>query len=140
MVIDARHRACDRSRRLGSIPGIGPITAGAIAAIVPDIGVFRSSRQFAAWLVLTPRACSSGGRERQGGSSKQGDGYIRRLLVVGATAVIRSSRKANARHGWLARLLERTRPKVAAVALANTIARIVWAVLSRNTTYQATPA
>ena len=139
-VIEARHRACDRSRRLGSIPGIGPITASAIAATVPDIGVFRSSRQFAAWLGLTPRANSSGGRERQAGITKQGDGYIRRLLVVGATAVIRSSRKAHTLHGWLARLLERKKPKVAAVALANKIARIAWAVLSQNTTYQANPA
>lgn len=138
--IEARHRACERSRQLASIPGIGSITASAIAATVPDIGVFRSSRQFAAWLGLTPRANSSGGRERQAGITKQGDGYIRRLLVVGATAVIRSSRKTHALHGWLARLLERKKPKVAAVALANKIARIVWAVLSRSTTYQANPA
>jgi transposase len=138
--IEARHRACDRSRRLAGIPGIGPITASAIAATVPDIGVFRSSRQFAAWLGLTPRANSSGGRDRQGGITKQGDGYLRRLLVVGATAVIRSSRKASALHGWLARLLERKKPKVAAVALANKIARIAWAVLARDTTYRAKPA
>ena len=81
------HRASDVSRRLATIPGIGPITASAIAAAVPDGTLFRSGRQFAAWLGLTPKAHSSGGKERQTGISKQGDGYIRRLRVVGATAV-----------------------------------------------------
>ena len=76
-----------------TIPGIGPITATAIAATVPDPGQFRSGRQFAAWLGLTPRAQSSGGKERQGGISRAGDGYIRRLLVVGATAVLRFARQ-----------------------------------------------
>lgn len=134
------HRACERSSRLASIPGIGPITASAIAATVPDASVFRSGRQFAAWLGLTPRANSSGGRERQAGITKQGDGYLRRLLVVGATAVIRSLRKTRADHDWLRRLLERKRPKVAAVALANKIARIVWAILTRGERYQAEAA
>ena len=138
--IRTRHRACERSRRLASIPGIGPITASAIAATVPDARVFQSSRQFAAWLGLTPRANSSGGRERQAGISKQGDGYLRRLLVVGATAVIRSRRKSDAVQDWLTRLLERKRSKVAAVALANKMARIVWAILVRGETYRAEAA
>jgi transposase len=136
----ARYRACERSCRLASIPGIGPITASAIAATVPDARVFRTGRQFAAWLGLTPRANSSGGRERQAGITKQGDGYLRRLLVVGATAVIRASRKTGQIQRWLARLLERKRPKVAAVALANKIARIVWAILVREETYRADAA
>lgn len=81
----AWHRTDATSRRLATIPGIGPITASAIAAAVPDAKVFRSGRQFAAWLGLTPRPNSSGGKEKLGGISKQGDGYLRRLLVVGAT-------------------------------------------------------
>jgi transposase len=102
--------------------------------------VFGSGRQFAAWLGLTPRANSSGGRERQAGITKQGDGYLRRLLVVGATDVIRAGRKTSQIQRWLAQLLERKRPKVAAVALANRIARIVWAVLVRGETYRAEAA
>lgn len=133
----ARHRASEQSRILATIPGVGPITASAITATVADPGVFRSSRQSAAWLGLTPRANSSGGRERQAGITKQGDSYLRRLLVVGATAVIRAARKRNAKNGWLARLLERKRPKVAAVAPANKMARIVWAVLVRGEPYRA---
>jgi transposase len=136
----ARHRACERSRRRASIPGIGPITASAIAATVPDARVFGSGRQFAAWLGLTPRANSSGGRERQAGITKQGDGYLRRLRLVGATAVIRAGRKTSQIQRWLAQLLERKRPKVAAVALANRIARIVWAVLVSGETYRAEAA
>jgi len=90
-----------------TIPGIGPITASAIAAAVPDASLFRSGRQFAAWLGLTPRPHSSGGKERLGGISKQGDGYIRRLLVTGPTAVIRLARKDNPGKAWAVRLLER---------------------------------
>jgi transposase len=134
------HRTDATSRRLATIPGIGPITASAIAATVPDVSLFRSGRQFAAWLGLTPRANSSGGRERQAGISKQGDGYIRRLLVVGATAVIRMTRKNAADRGWVAQLLERKRPKVVAVALANKMARIAWAVMARDEFYVARAA
>ena len=97
----------DASRRLMTIPGIGPIIASAIAATVPDASLFRSGRQFAAWLGLTPRANSSGGKERLGRISKQGDGYIRRLLVTGATAVIRLARQGNPSKVWAARLLQR---------------------------------
>lgn len=140
VTLRARHRACERSNRLAGIPGVGPIIASAIVATVPDASVFCSGRQFSAWLGLTPRANSSGGRERQAGITKQGDGYLRRLLVVGATAVIRAKRKSHAIDGWLAQLLERKRPKVAAVALANKIARIVWAMLVRGETYRAQAA
>ena len=127
----------DASRRLMTIPGVGPITASAIAAAVPDASLFRSGRQFAAWLGLTPRAHSSGGKERLGGISKQGDGYLRRLLVIGATAVIRMARQANPSKVWATRLLERKPARVVSVALANKTARIAWAVLTRNQFYMA---
>lgn len=136
----AWHRADETSRRLATIPGIGPITASAISAAVPDASLFRSGRQFAAWLGLTPRANSSGGEERLGGITKQGDGYLRRLLVVGATAVMRMARKDAARQPWLAQLLERKPAKIATVALANKTVRIAWAVMSRNEVYAASAA
>lgn len=98
------HRNDETSRRLATIPGIGPITASGISAAVPDASLFRSGRQFAAWLGLTPRANSSGGKERVGGITKQGDGYLRRLLVVGSTAVMRMTRKNPARQPWMAGL------------------------------------
>ncbi len=142
--IDAKimewHRGNEASRRLATIPGIGPITASVIAATVPDAKLFRSGRQFAAWIGLTPKPHSSGGKERQGGISKQGDGYIRRLLVTGATAVIRFARKGNAAKSWAAKLLERKPARVVTVALANKMARIAWAVLARKEFYVAPAA
>jgi transposase len=131
------HQSNDASRRLATIPGIGPITASAIAANVPDASLFRSARQFAAWLGLTPKAHSSGGKDRQTGISKQGDGYIRRLLVSGATAVLRFTRQGDPGKAWLLQLKERKRPKVVAVAQANKTARIAWAILRRNEVYAA---
>lgn len=131
------HKANDASRRLATIPGVGPITASAIAASVPDVSLFRSARQFAAWLGLIPRAHSSGGKDRQTGISKQGDGYIRRLLVTGATAVLRFARQSDVGKAWLVRLKERKKPKVVAVAQANKAARIAWALLRRNEVYTA---
>lgn len=130
----AWHRASETSRRLATIPGIGPITATAIAATVPNAAQFRSGRQFAAWLGLTPRAHCSGGKERQGGISKMGDGYIRRLLVVGATAVLRMARQRGA-GDWIMGLLDRKKPKAAAVAVANKSARIAWALMARGGAY-----
>jgi transposase len=142
--LDARilqwHRTDRASQRLATIPGVGPITASAIAASVPDPSLFRSGRQFAAWLGLTPRPHSSGGKGRMLGISKQGDAYLRRLLVVGATAVLRYSRQQSATNTWAARMLERKRPKIVAVALANKTARIAWALLSRHECYVARPA
>ena len=134
--IVAWHRGNDVSRRLATIPGIGPITASAIAAAVPDASLFRSGRQFAA-LGLTPRTHSSGGKERLVGISKQGDGYIRCLLVIGATAVIRFARQGNAQKAWAAKLLERKSARLVSVALANKTARTAWAVLARNQSYVA---
>ena len=125
------------ARRLLTIPGIGPITASAISAAVPDPTLFRSGRQFAAWLGLTPRPHSSGGKERLGRISKQGDGTIRRLLVVGATAVIRRARQDNPGRIWAAQLLARKPARVVTVALANKTARIAWAVLVRGEVYKA---
>lgn len=134
------HRADDTSRRLATIPGIGPITASAIAAAVPDASLFRSGRQFAAWLGLTPRPHSSGGKERLGGINKQGDGYFRKLLVVGATAVMRMARKDATPQPWVAQLLERKPVKIATVGLANKTARIAWAVMARKEVYAAAAA
>jgi transposase len=102
--------------------------------------MLRPGRQFSAWRGLTRRTNNSGGRKRQAGITKQGDGYLRRLLVVGAMAVIRSTRKSQPTRGWIARLLERKRPKVAAVALVNKIARVVWAMLVQSETYRAETA
>jgi transposase len=135
----SQHRENETSRRLATIPGIGPITASAMAASAPDPTLFRSGRQFAAWLGLTPRANSSGGKERLGGISKMGDGYLRRLLVVGATAVIRMARQRGGTP-WLMGLLERKAPKAAAVALANKMARIAWALMARQESYVPAPA
>ena len=107
---------------------------------MPDPTLFQSGRQFAAWLGLTPRPHSSGGKERLGGISKQGDGGIRRLLVVGATSVIRRARQETPGKTWAKRLLERKPARVVSVALANKMARIAWAVLTRGEVYQAAVA
>jgi len=134
----ASHRDNEASRRLASIPGVGPITASAIVASVADAHQFKSARHFAAWLGLTPRSHSSGGKERLGGISKQGHPYLRRLLVTGATSVIRYARKkAPGEGGWVKALLARRPARLVSVALANKMARIVWALLVRGTTYQA---
>jgi transposase len=138
--IIAWHREDETSRRLATIPGIGPITASAIAASAPDPSLFRSGRQFAAWLGLTPRAHSSGGKERQAGISKMGDGYLRRLLVVGATAVLRMARQRGGGGAWIMGLLERKKPKAAAVALANKTARVAWVLMARKQNYMPTAA
>lgn len=107
-----------------------------MAASAPDPALVRSGRQFAAWLGLTPRARSSGGKERQAGISKMGDGYLRRLLVVGATAVLRQSRQKASGGAWIQGLLDRKKPKAAAVAVANKTARIAWVLMSRGESYR----
>jgi transposase len=122
----ASHRDNEASRRLASIPGVGPITASAIVASVAEAHQFKSARHFAAWLGLTPRSHSTGGKERLGGISKQGDPYLRRLLVTGATCVIRyARRKAPGEGGWVKALLARRPARLVSVALANKTARIV---------------
>jgi transposase len=135
--IHAEHRASEASRRLAAIPGVGVLTANAIVSTVTDPKAFKSGREFAAWIGLVPRQNSTGGKERLGGISKQGDRYLRRLLVVGAHAVLRSARARPERHPWLIALLERRPFKVAAVALANKVARAAWALLARRETYRA---
>ena len=131
------HKENEASRRLATIPGIGPITASAIVATVTNPAQFRSARQFAAWIGLVPKQNSSGGKGRQGGISKQGDRYLRRLLVLGATAVIRHARsKATAETAWLRGVLDRRPVRLASVAQANKTARIVWALLARGETYR----
>jgi transposase len=134
----AWHKENEASRRLAAIPGIGPITASAIVATVTDPAHFRSARQFAAWIGLVPKQNSSGGKQHQGGISKQGDRHLRRLLVLGATAVIRHARtKPATEAGWLKGLLERRPARLVSVALANKTARIVWALLARGESYRA---
>jgi transposase len=135
--IHAEHRTNEASQRLETIPGIGVIGATAIAAAVVDPAVFKSGREFAAWIGLVPRQNSTGGKERLGAISKQGDRYLRRLLVIGATAVIRHARTHPDKHPWLMQLLARRPAKVVAVALANKMARIAWAVLAKGETYRA---
>jgi len=126
----AWHRADETSQRLQTIPGVGIITATALAASVPDPAVFKSGRQFAAYLGLVPRQNSSGGKERLGHISKMGNGYLRKLLVVGATSVIRRADSSTSATGfWVRSLLERKPARVVTVAMANKTARIVWAVL-----------
>ncbi|MFL4999342.1 MAG: IS110 family transposase [Xanthobacteraceae bacterium] len=137
--IQAWHRQHEACRRLAVVPGIGPITASAIVATVPDLTMFSSGRDFAAWLGVTPRQSSSGGKERLGGISKRGDRYLRRLLFSGALAVILRERRKEVPSGWLGQLLGRRPIKVAAVALANKMARVVWAMLARDQTFR-TPA
>jgi transposase len=122
---------------LQTIPGIGIITASALAASVTDPHQFTSGRQFAAWLGLTPRANSSGGKERLGRISKMGDQYLRRLLVNGMTSRLRWLRRHPEAHPWAASLLQRKPAKLVAVALANKAARIAWAVMTRGEIYRA---
>lgn len=134
----AWHRTNETSRRLATIPGIGPLTASAIVASVTDPSMFASGREFAAFFGLVPRQSSSGGKERLGRISKMGDRYVRKLLVVGATAVLRHARKGGSpSKAWAEALLERKPFKLVAVALANKTARIAWAVLTRGETYRA---
>jgi transposase len=135
--IVAQHRHEAASRRLASIPGIGPIIASAIAASVPDASAFKSGRQFAAWLGLVPRQNSTGGKERLGGITKAGDRYLRRLLVIGATGLIRYKRKTiPGGLAWVTKLLEKKPVRRVTVALANKMARIAWAILCRNEVYR----
>jgi transposase len=132
-VLHEWNRQNEASRRLAAVPGVGVITATAIVATVSDPCQFRSGRQFAAWPGLVPKQDSSGDRQRLGGISKQGDRYLRRLLVVGATAVVRHNRGKEAPAAlWLQSLLEKKPVRLVSVALANKTARIAWALLARG--------
>jgi len=134
----AWHKTSDASRRLATIPSIGLITATALAATVIDPSHFKSGRQFAAWLGLTPRQNSSGGKNRLGSISKMGDRYLRTLLIIGATSIIRYARSdASAGASWVNGLLAKKPARLVSVALANKTARIAWAVLARGEVYRA---
>lgn len=135
--INAWHKSNEMSRRLAQIPGIGPITATALLASIGDIKNFANSRQLAAWLGLVPKQHSSGGKTNLQGISKRGDVYLRTLLIHGARAVIAHAQRKLDADGWLQRLIARRNPNVAAVALANKNARIVWALLMHNRQFRA---
>lgn len=132
--IMADARSTELGRRLMEIPGVGPLLASALVASVADPGIFSSGRDLAAWIGLVPRQNSSGGKERLGSISKAGHRYLRQMLVVGAMAVIRYADPS--RRPWLAQLLARRKAKVAAVALANKIARTVWAMMTTGERYR----
>lgn len=126
------------ARLLMTIPGIGPITASALSALVGDVSRFRNARHFAAWLGLTPRQNSTGGKTRLGGITKMGDRYLRKLLVLGARSGLRTAKTAQTPlAAWTRRLLARRRPRQVSVALANKTARIAWAVMATSRPYRA---
>ena len=136
-LILAWHRSNEASRRLDAIPGVGPVLATALVASIADPKAFRSGRNFSAWIGLVPKQHSSGGKDRLGGISKQGDRYLRSLFMVGALAVIRYAKIHGTKHRpWLTALLARRPTKVAAIALANKIARMVWAMMARGERYK----
>lgn len=130
------HRANETSRQLESIPGIGPLTASALVASVGDAKNFENGRQLAAWLGLVPRQHSSGGRPTLLGMSKRGDAYLRTLMIHGSRSVIYRAGQKNDPESWLIKLIKRRNINVAAVALANKTARIVWALLAHKSEYQ----
>ena len=135
--IHAWHRSNEVSRRLETIPGIGPIIASALTASITDPEVFKNGRELSAWIGLVPRQNSTGGKQRLGKISKQGNQYLRWLLVAGAMSVIlHAKRRGTTNLPWLADIIARKPAKVAAVALANKNARIVWALLRQSRTYQ----
>jgi transposase len=136
--IIADHRCNSLSRRLATIPGIGPITATLMAATISDPKQFSSARTFAAWIGLVPREYSSGGKQVLGSISKKGNPHLRRLLIIGAHTVLRWSRRGGKSGSqWLKQLLERRPANVAATALANKTARIAWAIMVSGETYRA---
>ncbi len=126
------HNGNAASRKLADIPGIGPITASAIVASVGNAKEFKDGRQMAAWMGLVPRQNSSGGKQTLLGISKRGDVYLRTLLIHGARAVIRFAQNKAKPDSWLRKIMDRRHKNIAAVALANKNARIVWALLAKN--------
>jgi len=135
--IIAWHRSNATSKRLDAIPGVGPALATALVASIADPSAFRSGRDFSAWIGLVPKQNSSGGKDKLGNISKQGDRYLRSLFTAGALAVIRYAKIHGTGHRpWLTGLLARRPTKVAAIALANKLARMTWAMMARNEHYR----
>jgi transposase len=134
--IKAWHRADEISRQLERVPGIGPLTASALVASIGDAKNFKNGRQLAAWLGLVPRQHSSGGKSTLLGMSKRGDAYLRTLMIHGSRSVIYRASQKNDPDSWLVKLIKRRNVNVAAVALANKTARIVWALLTHKSEYQ----
>ena len=131
------HRSSEASRRLDDIPGVGPALATALVASIADPKVFRSGRDFSAWIGLVPKQNSSGGKDRLGSISKRGDRYLRSLFTTGALAVIRYAKIHGTKHRpWLTALLMRRPTKVVAIALANKIARMAWAMMAKGERYK----
>ena len=136
-MIRAWHRSSEASKRLDQVPGVGPVLATALVASVADPKAFRSGRDFSAWIGLVPKQNSSGGKERLGNISKRGDRYLRSLFTTGALAVIRYAKIHGTGHRpWLTSLLARRPTKVAAIALANKLARMAWAMMARGERYK----
>jgi transposase len=135
--IKLQHRTNETSQRIESVPGIGVIGATAIEATIADPTVFRSGRDFAAWIGLVPRQDSTGGKQKLGPISKQGDRYLRRIFIVGAHSVLRRAKQDPGKYPWLTQLLARRPFKVVAVALANKMARTAWALMVKGGTYRA---
>ena len=136
-----RAKENETARRLMTIPGVGPVTAVALAALAPPADTFKRGRDFAAWVGLTPLQHSTGGKQKLGATSKMGERTLRRLLIIGASAVVRWVARNGAPAGsWMARMVARKPPMLVRVALANKMARIVWALMARGGVYQAPAA
>jgi transposase len=133
----AWHRQNTLSKRLEAIPGIGPLIASALVASIPDPTIFRSGRDMSAWIGLVPKQNSTGGKQRLGSITKAGNKYLRRLLVIGALSVIKRAKQVGyTRHPWLVALLARRTTMIAAIALANKIARVAWAMMARGEKFE----
>jgi transposase len=137
--IEVAQKTDPLARRLATIPGLGPIASSAFAVATPDVAAFRSARDHSAWLGLTPKPHSSGGKERLGRISKAGNRYLRRLLYLGAMAQIAARCRGRAGTDWLWTMLERKPMNVVAIALANRMARVVWALIRTGESYRAAP-
>ncbi len=135
-LVRASARSTEVGRRLLEIPGVGPLLASAFVATVADPRAFRTGRDMAAWIGLVPKQNLSGGKERLGGISRAGNSYLRQMLVVGAMAVVKMAARHGTTRPWLVQLLARRATKVAAVALANKTARMVWALMTSGERYR----